>query len=167
MYQGEDATEQQPEASIRNVVEQEQLKWIFVGDKGGVGTMTCSSMLAILLPQVRPSVLIISTDPAHNLSDTFQQKFTKSPTLVQGFSNVFAMEVDPNVESEDFENVEGGGIISELVNAIPGIEEAMRFAEMLKLVQTMDYSVLAFDAPTGHTLRLLQFSSTLQKGLGK
>ncbi|MCO5605226.1 hypothetical protein L7F22_059406 [Adiantum nelumboides] len=77
-------------------------------------------------------------------------------------------EVDPNVESEDFENMEGGGIVSELANAIPGIDEAMSFAEMLKLVQTMDYSVIVFDtAPTGHTLRLLQFPSTLEKGLGK
>ncbi|PPD97467.1 hypothetical protein GOBAR_DD05510 [Gossypium barbadense] len=120
-----------PESTVHNILEQDTLKWVFVGGKGGVGKTTCSSIISMLLARVRPSVLIISTDPAHNLSDAFQQRFTKTPTLVYGFKNLYAMEVDPSVDNDEFGTEGMDSLFSDLANAIPGIDEAMSFGEML------------------------------------
>ncbi|KAK5776029.1 hypothetical protein PVK06_043987 [Gossypium arboreum] len=158
--------ESSPVPTVQNILDQNSLKWVFVGGKGGVGKTTCSAIISILLAGVRPSVLIISTDPAHNLSDVFQQRFIKTPTLVNGFTNLFAMEVDPTSEDENVGGGEGmDSLFSDLANAIPVVGYKIKF---LELVQTMDYSCIVFDtAPTGHTLRLLQFPATLEKGLVK
>lgn len=58
--------------------------------------------------------------------------------------------------------------MNEIMSSVPGIDEAMSFAELLKYVQGDQYSTIIFDtAPTGHTLRLLSFPSVLDKALSK
>ena len=166
------------EETIQNILNQETLKWIFVGGKGGVGKTTVSSSLAVLLAKRGKKILIISTDPAHNLSDAFNQKIGKQPTPIKGFDNLFGLELDPEKDMNDIDklneilhvqeksNVEG--FLQHMENAFPGIDEANNLKYMASLLDNKDYDLVIFDtAPTGHTLKLLEMPVIIGKSMEK
>jgi arsenite-transporting ATPase len=179
-----DGSYEELDPSLQNLIDSD-LKWIFVGGKGGVGKTTSSSSIGVLLSRTRTKVLIISTDPAHNVSDAFSQKFSNEPILVKGFDNLYAMEIDTNANNLQLGALGGGGdgsgvpedenatasiqsMLKELTSAVPGIDECMGFAELMKQVQTMDYDCIVFDtAPTGHTLRLLSMPTVMENAFTK
>jgi arsenite-transporting ATPase len=131
------------EPTLQSILNQNTLRWIFVGGKGGVGKTTTSCSLAIQLAKVRKSVLLISTDPAHNLSDAFGQKFGKEARLIDGYSNLSAMEIDPN------------GSIQDLLANGEGQEDPMAGMGMGNMMQDLAFSVSGFPDPSKPTTMLI------------
>ena len=84
-------------SNLDRLVEDDNLDLVFVSGKGGVGKTTSSSAIASQLSLVNNRrVLLISTDPAHSLSDAFQMNFTFTPTpILPDLPNLEVMEMDP------------------------------------------------------------------------
>ncbi|CCF60600.1 hypothetical protein KAFR_0K02440 [Kazachstania africana CBS 2517] len=180
------------ERNLDSLIKSTTHKWIFVGGKGGVGKTTSSSSIAIQMALNQPSkqFLLISTDPAHNLSDAFGEKFGKDARKVTGMDNLSCMEIDPaaalkdmndmaissgsNGNGDDLSDLLQGGALADLTGSIPGIDEALSFMEVMKHIKRQEqgegerFDCVIFDtAPTGHTLRFLQLPTTLAKLLDK
>ena len=114
--------------------------------------------------------MLISTDPAHNVGDIFNQKIGGNTKEIA--KNLYALEIDPDIETEKYikgvkENIKGTVHTSmmEEVNrqldtakASPGADEAALFDKLIHIIleERQNFDKLVFDtAPTGHTIRLL------------
>jgi arsenite-transporting ATPase len=146
------------------------LKLILFGGKGGVGKTTCASAAALYLAEDFKT-LIFSTDPAHSLADSLEQKLDDKPREVRGVKNLSALEVNAEEALSKFKtehqdeirkivetgtNLDAEDIDSVFALSIPGMDEVMGFKTMIDLIDEAKFDKYVVDtAPTGHALRLL------------
>lgn len=148
--------------------------FIFFSGKGGVGKTSMACATAVRHADAGQRTLIITTDPAANLADVFEQPIGHHITPLTGIANLWAMEIDPDTATEEYKEralaplrdifpapmVE---VINEQMSGPCTAEVAAfdRFTDFLVLDNEADqpvaFDVIVFDtAPTGHTIRLLE-----------
>ena len=150
-------------------------QFIFFSGKGGVGKTSMACTQAVRFADEGQRTLIVTTDPASNLADVFEQKIGHHVTPITGVPNLSAMEIDP--DSATHEYVERA--LGPLRAAFPApmvkvMEEQMsgpctaevaafdRFTDFIvqDTAVTPEFDIIIFDtAPTGHTIRLLELQA--------
>ncbi|MBO4864029.1 MAG: ArsA family ATPase [Eubacterium sp.] len=139
---------------------------IYTG-KGGVGKTSMAAATACRIAKDGKKVLVMSTDQAHSLADSFDMKISKEPTVIT--DNLDAMEIDTVYESEKswgsmkdyFKSLltlkGGSGIEVEELLVFPGLEELFSMFKILEMYECGKYDTIIVDcAPTGETLSLLK-----------
>ncbi len=151
-------------------IKNDDLKLILFGGKGGVGKTSCAIATALELSK-KFKTLIISTDPAHSVSDCLEQQIGFNIKEIAGVRNLSAIEVDADEALTVFKKehqsqlkklletstyLDKDDIDEMLTLSIPGIDEVMSFNTILNLVEEGKYDKYIVDtAPTGHALRLI------------
>jgi arsenite-transporting ATPase len=143
------------------------IRYLFFSGKGGVGKTTTASAAAIHYAQDGQKTLIVTTDPASNLADVFEQEIGHKITPIEGIENLDAMEIDPDEATKEYkEKIIGPfrelmpeDVIASLEEQLSGpcTTEMASFDKFINFMENGDYEVIIFDtAPTGHTIRLLE-----------
>jgi len=122
---------------------------------------------ATYLAGLGEKTLIITTDPASNLADVFEQPIGYQITPIQNLPNLSALELDPDKATDEYKEKtlaplkglipdESFAVLEEQLNS-PCTTEMAAFERFTDFLQETDYEIVIFDtAPTGHTLRLLE-----------
>ncbi|POG54244.1 arsenical pump-driving ATPase [Haloferax marisrubri] len=170
----------QSDTAARAVVEptSEETEFVFFSGKGGVGKSTVSCATATWLADNDYETLLVTTDPAPNLSDIFNQDIGHEVTGIDDVPNLSAIEIDPDVAAEEYrqetiepmrallddEEIE---TVEEQLNS-PCVEEIAAFDNFVDFMDSPEYDVVVFDtAPTGHTIRLMELPSDWNAELEK
>ena len=140
---------------------------IYTG-KGGVGKTSMAAATAAKIAKDGKKVLVMSTDQAHSLGDSFDRKVGREPVEIT--KNLYAVEIDTVYESEkSWGNLKdyikqlltargGGGIEAEELLVFPGLEELFSMFKILEVYESGVYDTIIVDcAPTGETLSLLKY----------
>jgi arsenite/tail-anchored protein-transporting ATPase len=149
------------------------MKFTLFGGKGGVGKTSMASASALYFARKFPKkkILIFTTDPAPSLGHIFEQDFNNEPVRVDSVKNLWAMEINAEVELKKFKKQYGDDILDILQKGtylsneeteeifgldIPGLDEVMGLKKIMDFMNSDEYDMYILDtAPTGHTLRLL------------
>ena len=154
-----------------------QKSFIFLGGKGGVGKTSLAASLAIYAASQGIDTLIISTDPAHSLSDSLDQEIGSEEIAVNLVDNLYALEIDSEKAAAEYKVLLEASGSSEMLNQFlgdddisgltpPGTDETVAFAKVLEFIENPTHQLLIFDtAPTGHTLRLLSLPEVMDSWL--
>ncbi len=142
-------------------------RFLFFTGKGGVGKTSLSCATALALAERGSRVLLVSTDPASNLSEVLGTHLGNEPGPVPGAAGLMALDIDPMAAASAYRDRVVGpyrGVLPDQV--VEGIEEQLsgsctveiaafdQFTALLSAPGEFDHVV--FDtAPTGHTLRML------------
>ncbi len=154
----------------------ETQKLIFVGGKGGVGKTTVACSLGVFLSE-RFKTLVISTDPAHSVSDSLMQPIGDAIKKVNHTSQLFALEINAEKIYREFltehrdklkrimdttTNLDEEDIEMMLETTIPGLDEVMGLKVVTDYAAQGNFEKVIVDtAPTGHALRLLSMPHLL------
>jgi len=152
------------------------LKLILFGGKGGVGKTTCAASAGLYLSETFKT-LIISTDPAHSLSDSLGQKIGDGIEDIKGVKNLSAIEISAKKAFSAFKSkyekeikkiidtstyLDPEDVESVFALPIPGIDEVMGLKTITDLIEEGKFDKFVVDtAPTGHALRLLTLPDML------